>query len=120
VPVSLIHSPMARPQAVTISVDGARTVSGLLQAPHGARVCYVLAHGAGAGMSHPFMAAAANGLAERGIATLRYQFPYMEQGSKRRMRRNLPRQPSARQSLKHPVSFQGLPWSQAANRLEAA
>jgi predicted alpha/beta-hydrolase family hydrolase len=81
--VSLIHSPMARPQAVTISVDGARTVSGLLQAPHGARVCYVLAHGAGAGMSHPFMAAAANGLAERGIATLRYQFPYMEQGSKR-------------------------------------
>jgi len=43
----------------------------------------VLAHGAGAGMTHPFMAAMANGLAERGIATLRYQFPYMEQGSKR-------------------------------------
>jgi uncharacterized protein len=42
----------------------------------------VLAHGAGAGMSHPFMAAVADGLAERGIATLRYQFPYMEQGSK--------------------------------------
>jgi predicted alpha/beta-hydrolase family hydrolase len=34
-------------------------------------------------MSHPFMAAVADGLAERGIATLRYQFPYMEQGSKR-------------------------------------
>ena len=46
-------------------------------------MCYVLAHGAGAGMAHPFMAAIANGLAERGIATLRYQFPYMEQGSKR-------------------------------------
>src|SRR5580765_5754537 len=47
------------------------------------RMCYVLAHGAGAGMAHPFMAAIADGLAERGIATLRYQFPYMEQGSKR-------------------------------------
>ena len=49
----------------------------------GARACYVLAHGAGAGMTHPFMAAVADGLAERGIATLRYQFPYMERGSKR-------------------------------------
>jgi uncharacterized protein len=58
-------------------------VSGLLQAPQRARACYVLAHGAGAGMTHPFMAAAAAGLAERGIATLRYQFPYMERGSKR-------------------------------------
>jgi hypothetical protein len=78
-----IHSPMARPQAVTITVDDARQVSGLLQVPRGARFCYVLAHGAGAGMSHPFMAGVANGLAERGIATMRYQFPYMEQGSKR-------------------------------------
>jgi predicted alpha/beta-hydrolase family hydrolase len=51
--------------------------------PAGARCCYVLAHGAGAGMAHPFMAAVADELAERGIATLRYQFPYMEQGSKR-------------------------------------
>ena len=72
-----------RPQSVTITVDAAQRVSGLLQVPHGARACYVLAHGAGAGMSHPFMAAVANGLAERGIATMRYQFPYMEQGSKR-------------------------------------
>ena len=46
-------------------------------------MCYVLAHGAGAGMAHPFMAAIANGLAERSIATLRYQFPYMEKGSRR-------------------------------------
>src|SRR5207253_3698061 len=61
----------------------AQRVSGLLQAPPAARACYVLAHGAGAGMTHPFMTAIANGLAERGIATLRYQFPYMEQGSKR-------------------------------------
>jgi hypothetical protein len=74
---------MARPQALTITVDGARRVSGLLQVPGEARVCYVLAHGAGAGMSHPFMAAVASGLAQRGIATLRYQFPYMEADSKR-------------------------------------
>jgi predicted alpha/beta-hydrolase family hydrolase len=68
---------------VSIDVDGGRRVSGLLQMPAGARCCYVLAHGAGAGMAHPFMAAVADELAERGIATLRYQFPYMEQGSKR-------------------------------------
>jgi predicted alpha/beta-hydrolase family hydrolase len=70
-------------QPVTIAVDETRCVSGLLQAPTGARACYVLAHGAGAGMTHPFMADTAKGLAERGIATLRYQFPYMEQRSKR-------------------------------------
>ncbi len=58
-------------------------VSGLLQAPRGSRACLVLAHGAGAGMQHPFMATVAAGLAERGIASLRYQFPYMERGSKR-------------------------------------
>jgi hypothetical protein len=71
------------PQPLTIAVDDAQRVSGLLQTPREARACYVLAHGAGAGMAHPFMAAVANGLAERGIATLRYQFPYMEHGSKR-------------------------------------
>jgi len=68
---------------VTIAVDEDVRVSGLLQSPHGARACYVLAHGAGAGMAHPFMAAVAAELAERGIATLRYQFPYMEKGGKR-------------------------------------
>jgi predicted alpha/beta-hydrolase family hydrolase len=51
--------------------------------PAKARCCYVLAHGAGAGMAHPFMAAVAAELADRGIATLRYQFPYMEQGGRR-------------------------------------
>ena len=51
--------------------------------PPRARACYVLAHGAGAGMAHPFLAAIAAGLAERNIATLRYQFPYMERGGKR-------------------------------------
>ena len=73
----------ASPKPLTIDIDDAQRVSGLLQAPSDARACYVLAHGAGAGMAHPFMAATANGLAERGIATLRYQFPYMERGSKR-------------------------------------
>ena len=71
------------PRPVTLTLDDAQQVSGLLQAPSDAHACYVLAHGAGAGMAHPFMAAVAGGLAERGIATLRYQFPYMEHGSKR-------------------------------------
>ena len=70
-------------EPVVITVDDAHRVTGLLQAPPQARACLVLAHGAGAGMTHPFMAAAAEGLAERGIASLRYQFPYMERGSKR-------------------------------------
>src|SRR4026207_1783917 len=73
----------SEPQPVTITVSETQRVSGLLLAASGARACYVLAHGAGAGMTHPFMAAVANGLAERGVATLRYQFPYMEQRSKR-------------------------------------
>ncbi len=70
-------------EPVTIAVDDAHSVSGLLLAPPQARACYILAHGAGAGMAHPFMAAVAAGLAERGIATLRYQFPYMEQRARR-------------------------------------
>lgn len=68
---------------VAIAVEGGGHVSGLLDAPENARACYVFAHGAGAGMAHPFMAAVAVGLSERGIATLRYQFPYMERGGKR-------------------------------------
>jgi uncharacterized protein len=68
---------------VTIEVDDAQTVTGLLQIPNTPSACYVLAHGAGAGMTHPFMAAVADGLRERGVATLRYQFPYMEHGSRR-------------------------------------
>jgi predicted alpha/beta-hydrolase family hydrolase len=70
-------------KSVTIEIDETLRVSGLLQAPKDARACYVLAHGAGAGMTHAFMAAVATELAERGIATLRYQFPYMEKGSRR-------------------------------------
>jgi hypothetical protein len=72
---------VARP--VAIQIESGKPVSGLLQSPASARACLVLAHGAGAGMTHPFMAAVAAGLAERGVATLRYQFPYMERGAKR-------------------------------------
>jgi predicted alpha/beta-hydrolase family hydrolase len=71
------------PQPLTIAIDETQHVSGLLLAPKNARACYVLAHGAGAGMTHPFMTAVANELADRAIATLLYQFPYMERGSKR-------------------------------------
>jgi len=58
-------------------------VSGLLLRPTDARLLYVLAHGAGAGMRHPFLEAISQRLAEQGIATLRYQFRYMEQRSRR-------------------------------------
>jgi len=58
-------------------------VSGLLLRPDDARLLYVVAHGAGAGMRHPFLESIAQRLAERSIATLRYQFPYMEQGARR-------------------------------------
>jgi predicted alpha/beta-hydrolase family hydrolase len=70
-------------EPITIAIDDATRVSGLLQAPSNARACYVLAHGAGAGMKHAFMTAVATELAARGIATLPYQFPYMEKGSRR-------------------------------------
>jgi uncharacterized protein len=69
-------------EPVVIESAGTR-VSGLLQMPAHARAIYVFAHGAGAGMTHPFMAAVATELAQRGIATLRYQFPYMEARGKR-------------------------------------
>lgn len=62
--------------------DGIR-VSGRLELPTAARACYVLAHGAGAGMEHPFMRAAARELGALGVATLRYQFPYMERRARR-------------------------------------
>jgi predicted alpha/beta-hydrolase family hydrolase len=71
------------PQLVTITVDDATRVSGLLQRPTRCSACFVMAHGAGAGMQHPFMAATAHELARLGIATLRYQFPYMERKSRR-------------------------------------
>jgi predicted alpha/beta-hydrolase family hydrolase len=68
---------------VRFGVGGTRAVSGLLRSPPGSSACVVLAHGAGAGMSHPSMEALAAGLAERRFATFRYQFPYMEAGGRR-------------------------------------
>ena len=62
---------------------GDESVSALLIRPENAKALYVFAHGAGAGMTHKAMESNARGLAERRIATLRYQFPYMEKGSKR-------------------------------------
>ncbi len=58
-------------------------VSGLLLRPADARLLYVLAHGAGAGMRHPFLESLAQRLADRSVATLRYQFPYMERRASR-------------------------------------
>jgi uncharacterized protein len=71
------------PQELKLNVDGSDAVSALLLRPSAARACYVFAHGAGAGMAHEFMERVAAGLCDRAIATLRYQFPYMEKGSKR-------------------------------------
>ena len=70
-------------EAVDIAIADAAPVSGLWQRPADARACLVLAHGAGAGMTHRAMAATADGLAARGVAVLRYQFPYMQKGGKR-------------------------------------
>jgi hypothetical protein len=67
----------------TFEVREGLSVSGQLELPPSARACYVFAHGAGAGMDHPFMSAAARELGELGIATLRYQFPYMERRARR-------------------------------------
>jgi len=71
------------PNPITIQLDGDVDVSGLWLAPPEPKAAYVFAHGAAAGMAHKSMAAIAEGLAERGIATLRYNFLYMERGSKR-------------------------------------
>lgn len=70
-------------EQITIAIDADTAVSGLWLKPSGAQAAYVFAHGAGAGMAHKSMAAIAEGLAARDIATLRYNFLYMERGSKR-------------------------------------
>jgi len=72
-----------RPQQLHLNVEGANTVSALLLRPPTAQACFVFAHGAGAGMTHDFMERVSSGLFERNVATLRYQFPYMEKASKR-------------------------------------
>jgi predicted alpha/beta-hydrolase family hydrolase len=62
--------------------DGTKD-SALLRVPEGARALYVFAHGAGAGMQHAGMSSLADALVAANVATMRYQFPYMERGSKR-------------------------------------
>jgi predicted alpha/beta-hydrolase family hydrolase len=71
------------PRPLVIALPSGGAISGLLSAPDAPVACFVLAHGAGAGMHHSFMADLAQALGERRIATLRFQFPYMESGSKR-------------------------------------
>jgi uncharacterized protein len=71
------------PHELTIEVGSATTVSALLIRPARPRACFVFAHGAGAGMTHAFMNDVAQGCRARAVATLRYQFPYMEKASKR-------------------------------------
>src|SRR4051794_3155381 len=80
---TLPRPPPMTDQMLPLPLPAAVPVSALLLRPDNARACFVFAHGAGAGMAHPFMETVAAGLCERGIATLRYQFPYMEKGSKR-------------------------------------
>ena len=79
---------MGEAKRLQFAVEGAGEVSALLMLPAESRVMLVLAHGAGAGMAHPFLAALAAELAAVGVATLRYQFPYMEQ------RRRVPDSPT--------------------------
>jgi predicted alpha/beta-hydrolase family hydrolase len=71
-----------QPEKIVIPV-GSESVSGLLLRPAGAKALYLFAHGAGTNMAHKSMASNAEGLARRGIATLRYNFLYTEKGSKR-------------------------------------
>ncbi len=85
--MSRTDSPSVRELEVAVD-DTIGKVSALLMRPRGARWLYVLGHGAGAGMRHPFMEAISARLARRKVATFRYQFPYMEAGRKRPDQRN--------------------------------
>src|ERR1700723_2766868 len=73
----------ASPQKLAIEIANSGSVSALLIRPAEARACFVFAHGAGGGVTHPFMETFATGLGESGVARLRYQFPYMEKGRRR-------------------------------------
>jgi uncharacterized protein len=70
---------MGESERLRFSVEGAAEVSAILMRPADARWLLALAHGAGAGMTHPFLEKLARELSDAGVATLRYQFPYMEQ-----------------------------------------
>ena len=73
---------MNETRELRIDVDGTRKVSAVVVRPEKAKWMMVLGHGAGAGMHHPFMSALTTELARTGVATLRYQFPYMEEKRK--------------------------------------
>jgi predicted alpha/beta-hydrolase family hydrolase len=79
----IVHLRSVPAELVSIAIPNAEPVSGLWQAPGTPWAVLVLAHGAGAGMAHRAMAAIADGLEGFGVATLRFQFPYMEKGGKR-------------------------------------
>jgi uncharacterized protein len=83
--IRCILAGMSQPaaQPLTIEVKPNVQVSGLLQLPAQPKACFVFGHGAGAGMNHSFMADLSAALIARNIGTLRYQFPYMESGSRR-------------------------------------
>ena len=74
---------MSDSEPLTFDAGGGQIVSALLDRPGNARAVVVLAHGAGGGMRHPLMGAIAHAFADRGVATLRYQFPYSEAGRRR-------------------------------------
>jgi predicted alpha/beta-hydrolase family hydrolase len=82
-PKSGSDEPRATVEALTVAVDHQHRISGLLSRPAASRACYVMGHGAGAGMTHPFLAGLAGDLAGQGIATLRFQFPFIEDGRRR-------------------------------------
>jgi len=79
---------MVTQQAIRFAVEGRGDVAAVLERPENARQLLVLAHGAGAGMSHPFMKSLSTELGSVRVATLRYQFPYMEE------RRRIPDSPA--------------------------
>src|SRR6201996_6163450 len=74
---------MDDPESLSLALPDGSQVSALLRVPEDARALYVFAHGAGAGMQHTGVSSLADALAAANVATLRYQFPYMERGSKR-------------------------------------
>jgi predicted alpha/beta-hydrolase family hydrolase len=79
----MLGEPRLNDEKLTLAIDETCRVTALFHLPPAATACFVLAHGAGAGMEHPSMTAVAAELADRSIATLRFQFPYMERRSKR-------------------------------------
>ncbi len=80
---TLVEAEDVSPEPHLITVDATHRVAARLLLPPAAQACFVMAHGAGAGMDHPSMEAPATELYALNIATLRYQFPYMEQRSRR-------------------------------------